>query len=136
MQKDVNYQKCTSKFVKLHFSCFTWPLTTDLTEDHSKTKYNSEKYFQCRQVGKRDTRVMPNTMRCAIWYHLYNSKNVKNTHGGVLILEKLQTEACNFTKINNPPLVFFTFLKLYKWYQIAQRIICYPSKIRQVQTSL
>ena len=31
-------------------------------------------------------------------------------------------EACNFTKINTPPWVFFTFLKLYKWYQIAQRI--------------
>ena len=29
-------------------------------------------------------------MRCAIWYHLYNLKNVKNTHGGVLILIKLQ----------------------------------------------
>ena len=25
-------------------------------------------------------------MRCAIWYHLYNFKNVKNTHGGVLLL--------------------------------------------------
>ena len=25
-------------------------------------------------------------MHCAIWYHLYNLKNVKNTHGGVLIL--------------------------------------------------
>ena len=24
-----------------------------------------------------------NVMRCAIWYHLYNFKNVKNTHGGV-----------------------------------------------------
>ena len=22
-------------------------------------------------------------MRCAIWYHLYNLKNVKNTHGSV-----------------------------------------------------
>ena len=29
-------------------------------------------------------------VRCAIWYHLYNLKNVKNTHGGVLILVKLQ----------------------------------------------
>ena len=28
-------------------------------------------------------------MHCAIWYHLYNLKNVKNTHGGVLILVKL-----------------------------------------------
>ena len=23
-------------------------------------------------------------MRCAIWYHLYNFRNMKNTHGGVL----------------------------------------------------
>ena len=38
-------------------------------------------------------------MRYAICYHLYNLKNVKNTHGGVLLL-----------------------VKLYKWYQIAQRI--------------
>ena len=26
--------------------------------------------------------------RCAFWYHLYNFKNVKNNHGGVLILVK------------------------------------------------
>ena len=31
-------------------------------------------------------------MRYAIWYHLYNSKNVKNTHGGVLLLVKLQAQ--------------------------------------------
>ena len=31
-------------------------------------------------------------MRCAVWYHLYNLKNVKNTHGGVLIFLKLQAE--------------------------------------------
>ena len=61
-------------------------------------------------------------MRCAIWYHLCNLKNVKNTHGGVVILVKLQAEDCNFTKINTPPLMFFTFFILYKWYQIAQRI--------------
>ena len=29
-------------------------------------------------------------MRCAIWYHLQNLKNVKNTHGRVLILVKVQ----------------------------------------------
>ena len=29
-------------------------------------------------------------MRCAIWYHLHNLKNVKNTHEGVLILVQLQ----------------------------------------------
>ena len=47
---------------------------------------------------------------------------MKNTHGGVLILVKLQASACSFTKINIPPWVFFTLFELYKWYQIVQRI--------------
>ena len=29
---------------------------------------------------------------CPIWCDLYNLKNVKNTHGGVLLLVKLQEE--------------------------------------------
>ena len=61
-------------------------------------------------------------VRFTIWYHMYNLKNVKNTHRGVLVLVKLQAEVCNFTKINTPPWVFFMVFKLYKWYQIAQRI--------------
>ena len=32
---------------------------------------------------------------CAIWYHLYNLKRVKNTHVGVQLLVKLQIEASN-----------------------------------------
>ena len=28
-----------------------------------------------------------------VWYHFYNLKNVKNTHGGVLLLEKLQAKS-------------------------------------------
>ena len=32
-----------------------------------------------------------------IWYYLYNLKKVKNTHGGVILLVKLQAEVCNFT---------------------------------------
>ena len=44
-----------------------------------------------------------------ICYHLYNLKNVKNTQGGV-------------AKSNTPLWVFSMFLKLYKWYQIAQSI--------------
>ena len=39
-------------------------------------------------------------MHCAFWYHLRNFKNVKNTHGGVLILIKLQACA-NGTKSRN-----------------------------------
>ena len=53
----------------------------------------------------------------SIWSHLYNLKNVKNTDSGVLLLVKLQV-----TKSNIPPWVFFTFFKLYKWYEIVQRI--------------
>ena len=49
-------------------------------------------------------------VRYAIWYHLYNLKNVKNTHGRVLFLVKLQAEACNFTKSNTPPGCFLRFL--------------------------
>ena len=64
----------------------------------------------------------PYVMRCAIWTHLYNLKNVKNTHRGVLILVKLQASACTFTKINTLPWVFFAFFKLYKCEQIAHRI--------------
>ena len=33
-------------------------------------------------------------MVCTICYDLYNLKNVKNTHRGVLLLVKLQNEAC------------------------------------------
>ena len=35
---------------------------------------------------------------------------MKYTYGVVLLLEKLQALACNFTKSNNPPWAFFTFL--------------------------
>ena len=56
-------------------------------------------------------------MFCAIWSHLYNLKNVKNTDRVVLLLVKLQV-----TRSNIPPWVFFTFFKLYKWYEIVQRI--------------
>ena len=57
-------------------------------------------------------------MRSAIWNLLYNFKIMKNAYGGMLILVKLQASACNFAKINTTPWVFFTFFKLYKWYQI------------------
>ena len=48
-------------------------------------------------------------MHCAICYHLHNFKNVGNTHRGVLLLVKLHASACNFTKSNTPPWVFFTY---------------------------
>ena len=35
---------------------------------------------------------------------------------------KVAGKACDFTKSNALPWVFFTVFKLYQWYQIAQRI--------------
>ena len=39
-------------------------------------------------------------MCCAIWYHLNNLENVKNTYGGLLPLVKWHALICNFTKSN------------------------------------
>ena len=47
-------------------------------------------------------------MLCAIWYHLYNLKNVKNTHGGVLLLV-IQLQF--FEQQNNIVLHFFSRIK-------------------------
>ena len=41
---------------------------------------------------------------CAFWYHFYSLKNVKNTHGGVLLLVKLQDASI---ASNAPPWGFF-----------------------------
>ena len=46
--------------------------------------------FLQKQVGSSNTGLY--VMFCAIWYHLYNLKNVKNTYGGVLLLVKLQAK--------------------------------------------
>ena len=68
---------------------------------------------QCRgHHGKTNKNliVVSHVVLCAIWYHSYNLKSVKNTHGVVLLLVKLQASACNFTESNTPPWMFFTFL--------------------------
>ena len=43
--------------------------------------------------------------------------------GRVLLLVKLQAEACDFTKSNTAPWMFFLFFKLNRWYQVTQSII-------------
>ena len=55
---------------------------------------------------------------------MYKLKNVKNTHGGVLLFVKTSA-----TKSNTPSSVFFTFIKFYKWYRIAQCITYKKIKI-------
>ena len=78
---------------------------------------------------------------CAIWYHLYNLRNVKNTLEGVFFLVK---KACNFTKSDIRPWVFSRFLNnanvtksrkgsniLWSWISFQRRDNQYspPSKI-------
>ena len=53
-----------------------------------------------------------------IWYHLYSFKNKKNSHGGMLLLVKLQASASK--SITHPWWVFFMFFKLHKWCQFTQ----------------
>ena len=64
-------------------------------------------------------------MPCATWCDLHYLKNVKNSHGGVLLLVILQAKACNFTTTNTPCLVLSMFFKLYKLYQVAKSISYY-----------
>ena len=52
------------------------------------TNFTTEIFTKCRKCIQET-----NVMFCAIWYHLYNLKNVKNTHGGVLLLVKLQAKS-------------------------------------------
>ena len=66
---------------------------------------------------------MKYVMFCAIWYHLYNLKNVKNKHGGMLLLVKLHAQAFNFTKSTTPLWVFFTFFKIV---QMVPNCVKYP----------
>ena len=61
-------------------------------------------------------------MRCAIWYHLQNFKKREKHLWRSATFIKVAGLGYNFTKSNIPPWVFFTFLKLYKQYQIAQNI--------------
>ena len=38
-------------------------------------------------------------MLCVIYYHLYSFKNAKNTHGGVLLLVKLESKPATLLKV-------------------------------------
>ena len=55
-------------------------------------------------------------MLCAIWYHFYKLKNLKNTHGGVTF------KPATLLKVALLHGCFSRFFKLYKWYQIVQSI--------------
>ena len=55
--------------------------------------------FQSRFTQSLDvSRIFLYETLCAIWYRFYNLRNVKNTHGGVILLV-----ACDFTTSITPP---------------------------------
>ena len=99
---------------------------------HTFTSFKEDKIYKKCSISFRSFMMEPvfkpnwkkffrlprsNQTLCTIWYHLYNLKNVKNTHGERFFLVKLQAEACNFTKSKTHSWVFFTIFKSYKWYQ-------------------
>ena len=56
-------------------------------------------------------------MLCAIWYHLYNLTAMKNTHGGVLLLVKLQALA---RRLQLATLLKLALLRIFHDFEIAQ----------------
>ena len=50
---------------------------------------------------------------CEIWYHSYNLKNLKNTHGGIFFFT---TPLWVFFL----PLLYGYFFEIVQWYQIVQ----------------
>ena len=55
---------------------------------YSAFKAHSNKYENKISEKTKISKVY--VMRCAIWYHLHNFKNIKNTYGEVLLLVKSQ----------------------------------------------
>ena len=53
----------------------------------------------------------------------FKKKREEHPYRSVTFTSKVVGLVCNFSKSNTPPWVFFTFFKLYKWYQTAQHIM-------------
>ena len=100
---------------------------------------NYECFFK-KLSGRMDNREWIDNSHEKMWYFvrlapICTIKNVKNSHGKVLLLVKLQAETCNFTKSNTLSWVLLTFFKLHKWYQIAQPVSnCLKAKRNAVIT--
>ena len=97
---------------------FCWWYSDSVKTRNVWPQYGSR--YRYKSVKIRNGNKIDKETYCAIWYHLYNVKNVKNTHEGMLLLVKLQSKTCNFLKSSTPPWVFLTNFKLCKWYKIEQ----------------
>ena len=72
-----------------------WKVSKELSKDRNACK----SFIKTRLNHRYVENINSNMMCCAIWYHLYNLKHVKNTNGGELFLVKLKTS--NREKITN-----------------------------------
>ena len=63
------------------------------------TVWRSQTHLDDSSWEKNLCELCADVMLCAIWCYLYNLQNVKNTHGLVLILVKLQAEAKPFLSL-------------------------------------
>ena len=88
---------------------------------------NSNKVAFCFEKGGI---VYVYVMLCAIWYHLHSSKNVKNTHGGELLLVKTLAFLLKVTLIHGCFLCFLNCTnstKLRKASHIIRELAKYPA---------
>ena len=67
-------------------------------------------------------------MRCTLWYHVCNSKNMKSIHGGVLLLVKLQARKLFLMSysINWPNFTVWLSFLLEILGNMCIAIVCFP----------
>ena len=74
-------------------------------------------------------------MLCAIWYYLYNLKNVKNTHRAVLILVKLQAYAFEVCGLEEDKEESFKYKRMridYYWRSVRS-LVCDDGQSKYMQ---
>ena len=86
---------CSVRIILKFISAAFWHPTSTMTK--SCYLFSQKNSIINLSLGPKCVSVV---MRCAILYYLYNLKNVKNIHGEVLLLVKLQASTCNLTKSN------------------------------------
>ena len=104
---EIDSNSCFIKETLLRFWNISFTFTSTIDRQHV-TKTTWTNHWTHNIIWK----YICDDLHCMIWYHLYNLKNAKKAHWGVLLLNKSDT----------PPWAFFTFFELCKWYQIAERI--------------
>ena len=72
--------------------------------------------------------VLPYETLCAIQYHLFTLKHVRDTHGEVICLGKKQALVCNFTKSSTPLWLFLNCSIILKHSIIYARNRCENEK--------